>query len=273
MKMVSTVSLFFMALSMLIAVGLPIAFFIVFRIRLKISYKAAVAGIVVFIVFTQILEKLMHWYLLVLNPATAAFLKQPVVYGLYGGLAAGVFEETGRFLAFLLVLKELRRWQDGLAYGLGHGGIESILLGGLGMFGNLTEAVMINTGAFDKMLASYQGQTLLQLEKVKSTLVGAAPALFAVTGLERAMALCVQVALSIFLLYGIKTKKYVFLLYAILIHAAVDFPAALYQVGKLSLWAVEGIVFVEAAAAVVWIILSFRLFARADQETAVAANG
>ena len=49
---------------------------------------------------------------------------------LYGGLMAGVFEETGRYVSFKWFLKKETRIQDGLSYGIGHGGIEAMLIVG-----------------------------------------------------------------------------------------------------------------------------------------------
>ena len=50
-------------------------------------------------------------------------------YGLFLGFTAGLFEEVGRYLAFILILKNLD-WKNAVAFGIGHGGIEAILLVG-----------------------------------------------------------------------------------------------------------------------------------------------
>lgn len=42
---------------------------------------------------------------------------------------AGLFEEGARYLVYRYLLKKARSWQEALAFGAGHGGIESILLG------------------------------------------------------------------------------------------------------------------------------------------------
>ena len=61
----------------------------------------------------------------------APFLENPYVFAIYGGLTAGIFEELGRFVAFFFLLKKYLDYKDGFAYGIGHGGIESILVGGI----------------------------------------------------------------------------------------------------------------------------------------------
>jgi uncharacterized membrane protein YhfC len=45
-------------------------------------------------------------------------------------LTAGVFEETARYIAYRFLLKE-HNMENGLIYGVGHGGIESIMLVGV----------------------------------------------------------------------------------------------------------------------------------------------
>ena len=55
--------------------------------------------------FALILEPVLHN--LVLGSAAGAAIQENILlYGLYGGLAAGVFEETGRLMAFRFVLKK-----------------------------------------------------------------------------------------------------------------------------------------------------------------------
>ena len=60
------------------------------------------------------------------------------LYALYGGLMAGLFEETGRYLAFSFALKKYRAKNvNALMYGAGHGGFEAIVIVGLTMINNI----------------------------------------------------------------------------------------------------------------------------------------
>ena len=45
-------------------------------------------------------------------------------------VTSGLFEETARYIVFRWLAKDARRWQDGVMFGAGHGGIEAILLVG-----------------------------------------------------------------------------------------------------------------------------------------------
>jgi len=72
--------------------------------------------------------------------------------------------------------------------------------------------------------------------------------MFLIGGFERVMALVIQISLSIIVFVSViyKGKKWLFP-FAILLHAIIDSPAALFQTGLLkSIWIVEGLVAVEA---------------------------
>ena len=52
----------------------------------------------------MVLERIFHF--LVLQSGAGTVIQGNIwLYALYGGLAAGIFEETGRFLAFRFVLR------------------------------------------------------------------------------------------------------------------------------------------------------------------------
>ena len=57
-----------------------------------------------------------------------------VVVALALGLSAGVFEEIARYLVLRRRTQRVRDWRGGIFFGLGHGGIEAILLGILALY-------------------------------------------------------------------------------------------------------------------------------------------
>jgi uncharacterized membrane protein YhfC len=259
--------------SMLVSIALPIVLTVLVVRKAKTKFTTVLVGAGVFFVFSAVLEKLVHVVLLQLIPSTAAFLTgDPLVYSLYGGLMAGLFEETGRLLAFLFLLKKARRWVDGLGYGVGHGGMEAILIGGLGNLNNLVVAVLIATG-MTKLLA---GQLpAASLDAIVAQFTETSPWLFLVSGLERMMTLAIQVALSLLVLLAVRHKGWrragLFAL-AVLIHAAIDIPAGFYQFGKLGLLPTEGIVLVLAVVSVGFIVASRRFKAFQPEEKAMAVQ-
>lgn len=248
----------FISLAILVCVAAPVVAAILACRKGGARFRTVLAGAGAFVVFAYILEQIAHVVLLQLIPATKAFLTgTPWVFALYGGLMAGIFEETARLLVFLFVLKRFRSWKDGIGYGVGHGGAEALLIGGLGNVNNLILAVLIATGASDSLAAMVPAGAL---DAVIEAIAGTAPAMFLVAMLERLFAMGIQVGLSVLVLLAVKHRGWArvgLFAGAVLFHAAIDVPAVFYQLGKLPLWAVEGAVAVLCAASI-----AFAFFAR-----------
>lgn len=256
--MVSNLSLAGMVFSLLVSFLLPIGLIIFARKRYGAYFSTIAVGALVFFIFALILESLLHLYVLKVNPATKALMDNHWIYAIYGGLAAGIFEETGRFIAFKYFLKKRREWKDGLAYGIGHGGIEAMLLAGFGAINNLIYSLAINKGNFNSLIGSKL--PVETGEQLKNSLIDSHWTLFFLSGIERCFAIAIQIGLSILVIYAVKNRKYIYFLLAILIHALIDFPAVLAQRGVLNIWVVEGVAFVACIIGVYWIIKSKKLF-------------
>ncbi|MED4878066.1 YhfC family intramembrane metalloprotease [Anoxybacillus geothermalis] len=217
-----------------------------------LSWKALGVGAVVFLVFSQVLEKALH--IAVLEPGRPALKGTDSVwlFVLYAALAAGVFEELGRYVGFRWLLKQKRAYGDGLSFGLGHGGAEAVLLGVLGAVNVMVLSILIQSGAFDKTIAP--SLPAGQAELIKEQVLHTPLAMYVLGGLERLFALTVHVALSLLVLFGVREKQFRYVLYAILIHAAMDVLPALYQAKVVkNIWVVEGVLLIWAVAAVSFI--------------------
>jgi len=257
--MVSSTMIVSMFISFIIAVGTPIFLLVFFKKRYKISLIVLLIGMVTFFLFANVLEGLLHSYFLVWNKSTKQFFENPWLFMLYGGLMAGIFEETGRFIMMKFALKKYREWRDGLAFGLGHGGMEAILLVGINSIMMIVFAFMINNGTFDSLLINEQ--TIEALSPVKEQLTSSSPFMILLGGIERLSALSIHLGLSILVLYGIHKRKIIYLFLAILIHAVFDFPAALYQAGVITnIYLVELLIAIIAAGSIYWVVKSKKLF-------------
>lgn len=246
-NMISNAVIGSMILQLAISVLVPIIVLIYFRKKYHINWKVVGVGILIFIGFTQILETPFHLFMRG-NPATAKILENPFIFAIYGGLTAGIFEELGRFVAFFFLLKKSQEYKDGLAYGIGHGGMESILIGGFAGLQTLTFATSINNGSFAQMV-----EKLPELSRVQDALIQAPAYLYLLGSLERIMALVLQIAFTMLVIYAVKQKKYIFLVYAVLFHAFVDFFAALYQRQIINVFVTEGIIFIFTICAFILI--------------------
>ncbi|MEB5655293.1 MULTISPECIES: YhfC family intramembrane metalloprotease [Bacillus] len=246
-SMVSNTVIASIIFQLIVSILVPIIVLVYFRKKYNINWKVVGVGVLIFIGFTQILETPFHLFMRG-NPAIAPILENPFVFALYGGLTAGIFEELGRFVAFFFLLKKYQEYKDGFAYGIGHGGIESILVGGFSAFQALIFANSINNGSFAQMV-----EKMPELSRLQDMLIQQPAYLYFLGSLERIMALVLQIAFTMLVLYAVKQKKYIFLVYAILFHAFVDFFAALYQTKTINIFVAEGITLLFTIGAVVLI--------------------
>lgn len=251
--MVSNMSIANMIISLVVTLAVVIGTFIYFYKKEKITIKPVLIGAGTFILFSQVLEKILHF--VVINNK---IFTNPLAFAIYGALAAGIFEECGRFIAFKTVLKNKHQWKDGVAFGIGQGGIEAILIGVLSIINYLVMSNFINTGTFDQTIgAAVPAESLAQLK----TILTGPSSMFLAIGIERVFAFTMQIGLTMVVLYGVRYKKNLYLLLAIILHALMDVPAALYQTGFFkNVWWAELVFFVYAIIAVVYIKKSKKSF-------------
>ena len=236
---VPTLSLIFCYVSAIVSIGIPILLMVLSARRHRGTLRAVFTGAVCFVVGAMILESLLHRLVLtVLVPDLPLY---PVAYILYGCLAAGVFEETARLVGLSLLTRRDTSPIIGFAYGVGHGGVEAILIGGLNAVNNIATIVMVNSGQTDTLLNGFSGDTLAlalaQLEQLAQT----PSPLFLASGLERMVTLAFHIALSmlVWMVVARHIPQWGFGI-AILLHAGMDVFAMLYQLGVITnIWLTE----------------------------------
>ena len=130
------------------------------------------------------------------------------LYALLLAFTAGLFELAGRFAAAKFLGKN-RTFRRSLAAGLGHGGIESIILVGLTYINNLVYLFLIQSGAFDAMIAQTEamGVDSAQLVAIRDTLLQVSAPLFLAAGVERVLTMVSHAAMSVIVCYGVAVKR------------------------------------------------------------------
>lgn len=140
---------------------------------------------------------------------------------IYGGLMAGLVEETTRYGVFkVLAKKRSLMTSDIVAYGFGHGLSEFILLGVMGLFTYIIALQAIHSGQTSQL------PPLLVSQVNQLTGFAVVMSLF-----ERLVALLLQVLLTAWDFLAVTNHKLSFYLWAILLHATIDFLAGVYQQG------------------------------------------
>ncbi len=222
-EQVPVLTIVFCALSCLAAFGIPIALLLVFRIKKHADILPFFIGCAVMLLFALILESIVHN--IVLNSVLGQKIRENIwLYALYGGMMAGIFEESGRFIAFKTVLRKNNgKDANALMYGAGHGGFEAIVLLGLSMISNIAMAAMINSGSIGTVAGALPDDARAQLQPVIDQLVSSSPYLYLAGIVERIFAIALHIALSVLVWFAAKNRKKIWLWpAAILLHAAVD---------------------------------------------------
>ena len=234
----------------LLAITIPVVLIVAWKMYTKRSLVPFWVGIMVFIAFSRMLEMIPHsLFLLSNNPVSRAINGNVVLYVIYAAAVAALFEETGRYLAFRFVLTKHPNKETTVTYGIGHGGIECILVLGVTYIQYYAYGQLINNGSMDKMLSAYKdsSQSVDALKQLITNIKGVTQMTCYLADLERISALMVQIAVSILVFQAVYVagKKYMYWV-AVALHFLMDVPAALYQKGVLKLVPTEIILFVYA---------------------------
>ncbi len=196
--------------TLFVSLILPVLVLILFaaKHRKQGILSAWLLGAVGFFV-TQILVRLPILTVLQSQSWFLAFAQNHLfAYAFSLAFTAGLFELAGRFVVAKLLRKKLT-CRRALAAGLGHGGIEAMILIGITYINNLVYIAMINFGSFDAVVAETAalGVDVSQLELIRTQLLSASPALFLLAGLERILAMTGHVAMSMLVCYGVAHRK------------------------------------------------------------------
>ena len=261
-----------------LAIVLPLALAVIWKVRKRERFSTMLVGAATFLLFALILEKPIQNVLLfptmmgLPEHAASRFINaRPVLLAFLTGLFPGVFEETGRLVAYRTVLKKRKNRETSISHGIGHGGFEVMYVLGVTFITYLSYAMSINAGTFgslvDQVAAAAPGQadTLKALAGQLSgfTFAGLAAALA-----ERVFAVLFHIGASMLVFYACRDRKRSWLyLLAVLLHTAMDFVAGLsmFKVISLSTAALEGII---AAVGILTFFGAYFLLYKRDEENA-----
>ena len=204
--MVSNIAIFLIIITLFISFVLPIVALVVYAVKNKgkkivSAWLLGAAGFFVMqiIIRTPILK------LISALPGFMDFVTNHyVLYVLALGITAALFEVVGRFVVAKIMSKQNQlTFERSVAAGLGHGGIESMLLVGLTYINNLVYVVMINSNTYDSMVetTAAAGVDVTSLWQMKETFLTTSPAIFGLAGLERLLTMICQLAMTLVVCY------------------------------------------------------------------------
>lgn len=248
--MIAKSSIIAMAVSLIILLGLLIGVFLFFKRKIVIRLVPLFVGVAFFIIFALVLEQMLHSFVLQPNAQgqIPLMINHPVIYMIYGIFAAGIFEETARLVAFKLLKSSYSDFATSIAYGLGHGGIELLLLGGMSLVSNLVISLL---------LSNPNGQFAQELpQSIVQALQNVSAGEFFLVTIERFPALLVQICLSVLVWIAVnKAKQFWLFPLSILFHAIIDIPSVMTQVGFLSSYVIlYGLLYLMTIALIIFTI-------------------
>ncbi len=248
--MVATSTMIAMAVNMLLGLVIPAVLYFIMKKRFGHNRKAFFIGCGIMLVFAFVLESLVHQMVLG-GPLGMTIQSNIWLYGLYGASMAAIFEETGRLIAFKVLLKKHRENDStALFYGAGHGGFEAFYILFMSGINNLTFAAMINSGNTAALTAGLEGTALAQIEATIEQMLNASWTLFLLSPIERIAAVILQISLSVLVWFAVKHGNYKLYGMALLLHFLMDFVAVIAN-SLLSGLGMAGTVIVEM---IVWIV-------------------
>ena len=201
--MVPAASIAGMVFSLVVSFALPIGLFVYAKKKLGAKTAPFFIGCGVFFVMVLMLEAAIHR--IVFQLAGEALTGSVILYAVYGGLMAALFEETGRYIAMRFLVKPLD-FPNAFMYGAGHGGVEAMLLCGVASINNIASAVMINSGTMSAQLATLDAEKAADTAAALSALWTTPSLTFFAGGVERIIAVVLHLSLSILVFQSIRKK-------------------------------------------------------------------
>lgn len=152
-------------------------------------------------------------------------------------LSAGIFEEGARYIVYRRFIPAARAWKEGVAFGLGHGGVEAILLG---VLAGLVVVQMFALRSVDLATLPLQADQLAALQQQVEGFWTAPWYLALLGAVERVFAICLHVSLALLVLQAFTRRNRAWLFAAMGWHALVNAVGVLLLpvIGPLS---VEGV--------------------------------
>lgn len=268
---VETGAMVSIALCAVLSIIVPIVIAVIWKKKKNEKFSTIIVGALTFLLFAIVLEKPIQNVLIFPNAmglpehAASRFINaRPILWAFLLGFFPGVFEETGRLVAYKTVLKNRRNRETSISYGIGHGLFEVMFVIGVTFITYFVYAVMINAGTFgsvmEQALAKAPGQEetiYAAVEQIKTIDF----AFVAATIYERIFAVMYHIGASILVFYACKDKKKFWLYpFAIIIHTILDGALGLSMAGVIHLTTISTEVLVTVIGALVFFGAYFLLY-------------
>lgn len=209
-SVVSSATIICICITLAITLIGPIAAYIIYGIKNKGKgvWLAGLMGAAGFFV-PQVIIRLPILNALAASKSAVSFAENNyILYCFILAFTAALFELAGRYVAAKLLRKN-QCFERAFAAGLGHGGIEAIILIGMTYINNLIYSLMINMNAFDELIEQVKatGVDVNQLYALKEALINTSSGTFLLAGYERILTVIAHIAMSMIVFWFVSRKE------------------------------------------------------------------
>lgn len=252
---VSTTQTVLILLTAVLGIAIPLIAAIIWCRKKHEPFTTVLIGAATFLLFAIVIEKPLQSLVIQLDSPVSQFVNaRPVLWGIIVGLFPGVFEETGRFVAFKTLLRKRTQRETGLSHGIGHGGFEAMFILGITYAEYFVFALMLNMGNFyelmiEPVLDELTPEVAAQITAIVDQITGFSAVMLGLALIDRCIAVFFHIGASILVFYASRDKKKIWLYpLAILLHTVIDGFLGLQLAGvfELSDYANEAIFAVAA---------------------------
>lgn len=208
---------------------LPIILSVIWTLKFKGKILHISIGLLGFFISVSIIESLFLYLIRLLD------IK--ILFYIISGMSPGIFEETARYICLSLIFKKDKQKKISVSYGIGHGGLESILIGINLLSILILKDELIKLGSLTSSIGYYE---------------------CLMSALERLFAVIYHIASSVLVFKAVSEKKIILYIVAIIIHDLIDIFPLLYQLGVIKSLLIIELIFVVFSSC--FAIFSYRLY-------------
>ena len=245
-------TVFFATIAVLLMIFVPLGLAVWLRRRFEVPWLLFCIGMLTFVgsqVYHIPLNNLLgDWGVLgEVGPDAPNLLRTAVILGFSAGLSETIARVLGYW--FLFRGRLAQRFEDGVLVGLGHGGIEAMIIGGVFTAGSIS-----SLWAIRDVDLSTLGLTAAQLTAVSQqlTILQETPWLIFLSVFERLIAITLHVTLSVLVWRAFQKRQVWLVLLAVAYHALLD-ATAVYAAQFLDAIWVELLLLAIALPGAIWL--------------------
>jgi ABC-2 type transport system permease protein len=247
---------FLYTLSISLMIAMPVILAVLHRRRFGTPWFLFCVGIITFTVSQAIHLPLNSWLVEIgILPSPEGGSSPPLWQtALVLGLTAGLCEELTRAGGYA-ILKRYRSFGDGVMMGLGHGGIEAMVFGGVLTAATVSALLPLSGGDFGSLdLTPGQAAAL----ETQLRLLLDSPWQAALPLIERALAILLQVVFSIIVWRAFMLRKPGYVVLAIAYHTFVDAAAVYASQSAVDPWLIEAGFALLVLPGAIWLASIYR---------------